>query len=363
MKRLPFAAIVALICSCNTGKFHVAKVDNPPFVPNLVFVGNEDLTSPKFAALKEKYRLDTVFHGEKDELKRILLLRGWIRNHISINDIGPYPGDGSCENILDNAMKGNGYHCGHYMVVQNAIMNAYGYVTRCLGAGPGGEDGQDWHHGIDEVWLNSYHKWFLSDAKYNSHFEKHGIPLSALEVRGEYLKNKAADIKRVKGPGRIPVEYDEQYKMSKQDFARTYAWVEWDMYNTRYTSWPNDSAELVMYKDEYFTTHKWIWDGKPHWAYNTRFMNPVADRHAIEWTPNTIESRVDIEKDKARIELKSNTPNLKTYRMRELPGESWRDVANVVEVNLKNKRNGFVFCTVNLAGVAGSEHKVIIERD
>src|SRR5262245_52676356 len=134
-------AIVLIFCRCTQKEFHEVKVANPKFIPNTAFVGNEDLTSPKFQALKEKYRLDTIFHGETNELKRILLLRNWIRMHISINDVGPYPADGSCESILDHALKGTGYHCGHFMVVQNAIMNAYGYVTRCVGAGPGGVDG------------------------------------------------------------------------------------------------------------------------------------------------------------------------------------------------------------------------------
>ena len=35
----------------------------------------------------------------------------------------------------------------------------------------------DGHHGINEIWSNKYNKWFLSDAKYNHHFEKDGIPL------------------------------------------------------------------------------------------------------------------------------------------------------------------------------------------
>ena len=50
----------------------------------VAFISFEDLSSPKFQALKEKYQLDTIFHGEKDELKRILLLRDWIRKVISI---------------------------------------------------------------------------------------------------------------------------------------------------------------------------------------------------------------------------------------------------------------------------------------
>jgi len=361
-KFILLAALVMLHCSCTAQKYHEVKVDNPLFYPNTVFKSYENLNSPKFNALKEKYQLDTIFHGETDEFKRILLLRNWIHEHIKIDDIGPYPGDGSCESILDNALKGAGFHCGHFMVVQNAIMNAYGYVTRCIGAGPGGADGKEYHHGINEIWLNTYHKWFLSDAKYNHHFEKEGIPLSALEVRDEYLKNKAVDITMLKGPQRTPIEYDEQYHESKEEFARTYSWIEWDKYNNRYTIFPADSAELIMYGDAYFKTHTWMWDGKPHWAYNTRFMNPVADRHAIEWTPNTIASKVSIKGDKARINLISETPNFKTYQMKELPDGTWKNVPDSIEINLKKEKYEIVFRAENLAGVTGPENKIIIER-
>ena len=104
-----FILIIAtglLILSCSTNKpFHEVKVDNPEFIADTAFVGHEDLTSSKFKALKEKYRLDTIFHGEKDELKRILLLRNWRKEHIKIDNVGPYPGDGSAESILDEALK------------------------------------------------------------------------------------------------------------------------------------------------------------------------------------------------------------------------------------------------------------------
>ena len=127
------------------------------------------------------------------------------RKVIQISDFEEsYPGDEFAEGILDAALKGHGFHCGHYMVVQNAVMNSYGYVTRCLGAGPGVKGGPDGHHGINEIWSNKYHKWFLSDAKYNHHFEKNGVPLSALEIREEYLKNKVADVVLVKGTNRSP---------------------------------------------------------------------------------------------------------------------------------------------------------------
>ena len=202
--------IVMINLFCREKSFHELKVDTTDFIPNTVFASGENLSSPKFRTLKEKYLLDTVFHGEQNEFKRILLLRDWIRERIKISDFeNLYPGDGYAEAILDAALKGHGFHCGHYMIVQNAIMNAYGYVTRCLGAGAGVKGSADGHHGMNEIWLNQYQKWFLSDAKYNHHFERNGIPLSALEIRDEYLKNKAVEIVLVKGPERVPILSDK----------------------------------------------------------------------------------------------------------------------------------------------------------
>ena len=204
-------------------------------------------------------------------------------------------------------------------------------MPRC---GPGVKGGPDGHHGINEIWSNKFHKWFLSDAKYNHHFEKDGIPLSALEIRDEYLKNKAADVVLVKGPDRSPILEDgvlnskgEMVPITKERFAQTYTWIEWESVNNRFTGWPDNSgalARLNMYADDYFKNNTWIWDGKPHWAYNTENMILVPDRNAIEWTPNTIRADVKIEGEMASIALNSNTPNLMTYQLQDSPMGSGR---------------------------------------
>jgi len=355
-----------LILSCRNEKvFHEAVVNNPEFIPDSAFVSFENLSSPKFRTLREKYQLDTVFHGERGDFKRILRLRDWISRVIKIDDYGPYAGDGSVESILDEALKGKGFHCGHYTAVQNAVANAYGYVTRCLLADTGVP--VDYmvgggHHAINETWINSYHKWFLSDAKYNYHFEKNGIPLSALEIRDEYLKNKAADIVLVKGIDRIPTAVYPGLNISKEEFARVYTWLSWGIHNNRYSNWPKTNTDLmIMYEDDYFKNHTWLWDGKPHWAYHTKFMHLVTNRKVIEWTPNSITASVRIEANLAHIELRSITPNLRTYQMKELPDGDWKDVSNAVEVELKKDENQIVFRTVNLADVSGPEHRVVIE--
>jgi hypothetical protein len=293
-----------------------------------------------------------------------LLLRNWIRQKISINDFGdPYPGNDHPQGIIDAAATGHGFHCGHYMIVQNAIMNAYGYVTRCLGSGPGIKGEADGHHGMNEIWLNKYHKWFLSDAKFNHHFEKNGVPLSALEIRDEYLKNKAADVVLVKGPNRLPIEIDslkdrkgKYIQRNKEWFARWYTWLEWDKTSTRFSAWPAFSTKLNMYKDDYFTKNTWYWDGKPHWAYNTDEVSYQDKREAIEWTPNVIDAVVTTSDDHANIRLSSFTPNFKEYQVNN--NGNWVRCDSVLTVPLKNEREEFSFRAVNLAGIAGPEYKM-----
>jgi len=352
--------------SCESKRYLVTEVDNPVCHSMQAFQSMEDLTNPGFSHIIEKYQIDTIFHGETDEFKRILLLRHWIKSVISINDTGdPYPGGGYTEGILDEALKGQGYHCGHFMTVQNGVMNAYGYVTRALGAGPGvqGVEGPDGHHGINEIWSNQYSKWVLSDAKYNHHFEKDGIPLSALEVRDEYIKNKAADVQLAQGPDRKIIEYNPVIGRTKEQFARTYTWITWQENGDYFCSWPEHGGKVVMFEDDFYRDNIWVREGKPCWIYeNMGEIKLIQNRDEIEWTPNTIESEVAIEGTSANITLTSDTPNLKEYQVMDVASGRWEKSDDKVLMELSTQKHELLFRALNLAGVSGPVHTIIIER-
>jgi len=344
-----------------------AVKSNPPYRPNKVFEGFENLNSPKFADLQKKYRIDTVFHGEKDEFRRILLLRQWVRKLIRIDNAGPYPDDGSVESILDEAIKGHGFHCGHYMAVMNAVLNSYGYVTRCLRADVGVPVDfveSEGHHAVNEVWVNSYRKWVIIDAKYDMHFEKQGIPLSAMEVRAEYLRNKAADLIIVAGPDRKRKDvFPELKNRNVERFARIYTWLSWDKQGNRYTNFSNTNTDfLIMYGDQYFKSHTWLFNGKKHWAYGTPYMTVVSDPEAVDWTPNTIKSTVTVANDQASIKLESSTPNLSAYEMRRNDDSDWVKVKDTARVSLRGFSDSVYFRAVNARGIAGPPHLVWVSR-
>ena len=360
-----YICLLFLIAGCRNTGYTVRETGNPVYRPNVAFQTFEDLHHPGFQNLKDKYQLDTIFHGETDEFKRILLLRHWIKQVIKINDHGdPYPGEGFAEGILDAALRGQGFHCGHFMTVQNAIMNAYGYFTRTLGAGPGVEGGPDGHHGINEIWLNDYHKWFLSDAKYDQHFEKNGTPLSALEVRAAYLKNEAADIVTVKGPNRTIIDFDHEVERSKERFAQTYTWITWHGNGDYFTSWPDHTGKVVMYQDDFYNQNIWFRDGKPCWIYaHEEVLNLVSDKNAIEWTPNTMATEVEIKGNRATIKLISHTPNLKEYLVKEEPSGEWKSVDEIFKIELEKNKYELTFQTANLANIKGPPHQVVIEAN
>jgi hypothetical protein len=152
---------------------------------------------------------------------------------------------------------------------------------------------------------------------------------------------------------------------TKERFAQTYTWIEWESGNNRFTDWPEpgDAIDhLNMYADDYFKNNTWIWDNKPHWAYKTEFMIPVEDRKAFEWTPNTVKADVKIDGEKAIVKLHSTTPNLKSYQMKLSPDNEWREVSESINVELKDDRNELSFRTINLAGVSGTPSRVVVAR-
>jgi len=66
MKMILSVATVFLVAGCaSKNSFHEVKSDNPDFYANTVFKSYEDLASPRFRALKEKYQLDTIFTEKK----------------------------------------------------------------------------------------------------------------------------------------------------------------------------------------------------------------------------------------------------------------------------------------------------------
>jgi hypothetical protein len=363
LSTLPAAVLLLVIGSAMTeasespsatSTFHLVEHANPTLRINELFPACEDLRNPAFAALRERYDLDAVVAGIDDEFSRILALRHWIKGQIRIEDDNPtqirhqYVVD-----ILDAAQAGGGFHCAHFSIVQDAIFNAYGYVTRRLGAGDGRiERGR--HHGVNEVWVNSLCKWVLIDAKYDLHFEKDGVPLSALDMREEVLRDGGTSVTRVYGPSREPLVKEFPESME------TYRWISWEMNTNRFSIFPTmGSSALVLFEDDFSRANRWYRDGKPHWAYGAEFFVKTTKREWIEWTPNVVASHVTIQGNQASIWLASCTPNLRSYQI-QLGDSAWTDCADTMHIPIPAAGIDIRFRAENLAEVRGPLNTVVI---
>jgi hypothetical protein len=272
--------------------------------------------------------------------------------------------------LLDSAMTGRyRFVCTQYCIVQNAVMNAYGYLTRFMGSGTGGLYGvKDGHHGINEIWSNQYRKWFLSDVMFDHHFEKDGIPLSALEVRDEFLKNKGADVYRSIGPDRQLVRWDTSIVYTGLELAKSpayYAWVESNAYDNRFTAYPNKVPLLLyMYADDYFNTHTWIWDGKPHWAYSTAYLQTIPQREYLEWTPGVLDVNTSIDGNSASISIATSMPNFKEFQIQDTEsGSPWDPMRASAVLPLSKPHHEWNLRAVNLAGVCGPVYRLVIQAE
>lgn len=348
--------------SKNASSFTLAPTDNPQMHTNEIFPAYENLHDPRCAQLREKYNLDAVVENETDELKRILLFRHWMFSNITIDNDIVTPTRGDAFAVLDSALQGGTFQCAYFSIVQHAILNSFGYVARRLGNGHGQIARHDLtyeYHSINEVWLNSYCKWMAIDAKYDAHFEKNNIPLSALEIRDEIIRNNAQDVDYIIGPNRD--KFTGPFTFQQADLVPYYLWNFWELNTNNFTDFPNSrSSAGIVYEDEYTRNNTWYRESKPFWAYDTGYMIWITDRNWINWTPNIIKSTVDIQADNAHIKLTSNTPNFKTYQYKTTTDADWQNCIESLDLKIPTQGLKLTFRTVNLVNVTGPEHNISI---
>jgi len=346
-------------------KYVLRPMENPQFRPSQIFFQFEDITSPPFVELNRRFAFAESVKGIDDEFARILRLRQWIFNTLKVDASKPGPALDAIS-ILAQGPSGGPFECTHSMIAQNAVMNAMGYVTRCLQPGPGGEANTylaAGNHGVNEIWSNKHRKWFLSDAEFDGHFEKGGIPLSALEIRDEYLRNEGKELDLVVGPGRKKVKPQLLFS------PHTYRFVSYEITGDRHTQSGWSSGSLAVWEDEYFKTHTWYRWATPlegnapmHWALRRNFFVRVAHRDWIEWTPNIVSVKAEIQGKAAYVHLRSNTPNFERHEMRR-PGGHWEKIATDFNLRLEGQRIEREFRSVNTAGVAGPISRLLIEGE
>ncbi len=342
-----------------------AMISGPRFYAPEIFAAIEDYHNPRLKRLREEYGLEKVVAGEPHEFRRLLKLRHWVHTRWPIDNDQKEGGDAFA--ILEKAKAGAGFHCSHSLTVQHAVMVSMGYVARDLGVDRNHEDlGRSIHHGVNEVWSNDYAKWVLLDAKYDIHFERDGIPLSALELHEAVRTDGGKGVVKMEGIERHQVTMDKPD--APEGTIRSYWWASYYLRPNPFTEphWSGGSRLLVFDNDAFRNTtwHRATSDGKlvKHWAYAAQAFIPTSNRQQIEWTPGVPDLRArQLAAETLEIQFRSATPNFKTYLIRTGSG-SWKALSgDRARWTLQPGENRFEARTQNLAGVEGPVVSLVVE--
>ena len=162
----------------------------------------EDFNNPKLRKLKKKYALEEIVRKGECEFERQLLLRSWVFETLSLGEPSCDYSRLSAVEILTDASTGKKFYCTQYTQVYLQCAISLGWYVRKLGVDSDHKkEEEEMHHGVCDIWSNDFNKWYVVDPMHDLHFEKNGIPLNSLEIRTEYIRNKARNIVGVTGMG------------------------------------------------------------------------------------------------------------------------------------------------------------------
>jgi hypothetical protein len=151
---------------------------------------------PRLAELAARENLISVVQGARNEFEVILRLKEWTAKQFPHGTPSPYP-PWDAIIILDWIRSGiTGGFCAQYSQVFLQALASLGLQGRYVEIGL---DSNPYAHYVMEVWSNQFNKWVVMDVDYNMHFERGGIPLSALEVHQALIRSELSDVVSVAG--------------------------------------------------------------------------------------------------------------------------------------------------------------------
>jgi hypothetical protein len=235
----------------------------------------EDFNHPQVKLLREEFGLEQVVASGRDEFERQLLLKEWVY-HTLPHGNNPKPGYQNTIEILRNAKKEE-FYCSHFALTFLQCATALGWYCRKLGVDYDHQQGEEErHHGVTDIWSNQFQKWFMVDPMHNLHFEREEIPLNALEIRNEYLKNNAKEIQGIIGNHSGAVTYDE--RSFGFDTPSNYFWFFILLRNNFFEDPEMYNAKSLLWNDKYNQDKIWCKGGgskgesKPHPMYEDQFI-------------------------------------------------------------------------------------------
>ena len=339
-----------------------------PRLPFRTFSYGDSLVS----VLRKSYDLASVVAGARDEWQAQLILKHWV--HSRITNGTPTVEASHAAEILKHAAEGKKFWCTYYAITYVECAQALGWQARKLGLDRyhGAEGLGSKHHGAAEVWSNRYGKWVFIDPQSDLHFEKRGIPLSAWEIRAEWLKNKGVEVDHVVGVTPDTVLKNPAvvwWDLPDEDETALFFWLyyadnarEWNEQGAAKFIFPQDSANagLMWYQNDYERNASRL-----HSGYLKDLFLPTGRIEDVYWTVGVVQASLTAaERGRIFLSLESYCPDFESFEA-SFDSSTWQRVENPAELiwTLKKGENSLALRTRNVAGVTGPETSLHLVLD
>lgn len=326
---------------------------NDPLVRSAHPFAHQLADEPRLALLRDRWRLDHVVEGAKTEFEKILRLRRWTRQQWENGwDRGPLqfvpPWDAMVVLELASRQLTLGM-CTHY---------ASTFVQCCLAIGLVARVALITAHCVAEVWSNEFGKWVMMDPgcdvddgrKGTRHFERHGVPMSCLDLHRAHVNRDYEGVVEVNDPEKFGDTLEQNIALYRQFCI--------PLRNNFLTS-------LVPEEPEHGAV-AYTYDGHLWWASEamplpqfSRLSRREGDYH---WSVNQTQIflQAGAEPNTLRVQLDTVTPNFDTYLVQCNDGE-WEERGDEFVWALAPGANTLRAKTRNAFGLEGRESWVRVE--
>ena len=326
----------------------------------------ERYDTPALAQLRERYDLDGVVSGAKSQFEEFVLLNEWVHHKIPNGNPEPYvPWDALF--ILEEAEKGKEFFCVYYALVFIQCVLALGYQARMV---------QIWEeekglsgHTVAEVWSDEFNKWVVFDPQGNFHYEKNGVPMSALDLHRIWLSGDFEGLMEVpkmppdgRGLRHSGRPYSELFKKGGPKHTEMYFHIRIIIRNDWFSRpWGlhRRNSEEPPFLHSRDVLH-WTDDRTPPLA---NHQNTSVERE-FNWPINFVSLSFDMRLPYRLLDvhLTSHMPNHRDFMVR-LNGSGWQKKPERFEWELKDGDNKIEVKPVNHWGREGTTTEVVLHFD
>lgn len=309
--------------------------------------------------LRDRWKLNELIEGVRSEFEIFLRLKQWVRNQWEDGwDMGEIeycpPWDAMVILELAGQKLGLGM-CTHYATVMSHCCAALGLIARTQIMRS---------HCINEVWSSLHGKWIAMDvggdsddrSKFTYHFERNGMPLSALEAHQAWVEKDFKGVKIVPPP---PLATGDRYNVEKR----------LSLFDRFMISLRNDELSTLEPGEPEHGKGSYHYDGYLFWQDgNTEplpwFSNYTNRKEDLYWSVNQVKIYLQQGDTTGQlcVDLDTETPNLKGFEIRKNSGD-W--VIQEARFNwiLNRGENRLEVRPLNSFGRVGTVSWVVVQFD